>query len=110
MKVPGGGPEALTYLVYQSTTRGKHSVLPYLCVHESPREEELEREEGGVMGRVTCWKFSSIGTVLSGSPLARPVFVVLAGGHIRQKKKKMDSESQPKRRKLVNFYLICLLT
>lgn len=65
MKVPGGGPEALTYLYTRVPNRGKHSVPPYLRVPESPREGELEREERGVMGRVTCWKVSSMGTVLS---------------------------------------------
>lgn len=74
MKVPGGGPEALTYLAPECPTEANR-VLPYLRVPESPRGGELRREEGGVMGRATCWKFSSIGTVLPWPSLTRPVFV-----------------------------------
>lgn len=75
MKVPGGGPEALTYLVPECPTEANR-VLPYLCVPKSPRGGESGREEGGVTGGMTCWKFSSIGTVLAWPYLARPVFVV----------------------------------
>lgn len=75
MKVPGGGPEALTYLAARVPNRGKQSTTLSVCP-QSPRGGELGREEGGVTDRVTCWKFSSIGTVLVGPSLARPVFVI----------------------------------